>query len=517
MFSIEKNIPLAESKLWQAQRKFFEQEGINAWQGYVPFFVTSNPFIAESYANLITAYLKDLLSQKVLDLKEPLYILELGTGPGQFSFYCLKALQRLLTTPEFKDLTLCYVMTDFTESNIRFWESHKLLQPFLVGTQLKLDFAKFDFDSLEPIVLRHQNKKLETLKNPCIVIGNYIFDSVRQNYFSLEHGALFAQQIETLVPFKDYDQQTQSILSLKEVKIEERPISCDWSTLSTREQPYLQFYETHLQSGLFGLPLGGFDALDFINIFAPQGFMLISSDKGYNSLKEIETRKKLELVTHGSLSLDVNFHALALYFEFLGGSSKLQTYRDGIKTNVFLSRSFNTPYLDQAFSQYCDGFAPADYFYYHRRFRDTQELELNAVLTQLHLSRFDPYVFSLMTDKICEALKKHSYSEVLIDSLSKMILKLYENIYPFEKGMDHYFNLGLVLHTLQRYPEACLHYQASLDHYGKQFANLYNSGLCQYSLGNYAKAKEYFTQALPFDTGKEQRAQIWLKETEKHL
>ena len=162
MQSLEKNIPLSASRLWQAQRDYFSKEGINAWQDQVPFFVTSNPFIAKTYAKLIAAYLKDLTSNP----EEPIYIFELGTGSGQFSFYCLQALLQ-----EMPEANFCYVMTDFTESNIAFWEQQAVLKQFSM-----LDFAQFDCEHPKPIWLRKQKITLNKLKNPCILLGNYIFD-----------------------------------------------------------------------------------------------------------------------------------------------------------------------------------------------------------------------------------------------------------------------------------------------------------------------------------------------------
>jgi SAM-dependent MidA family methyltransferase len=102
---IESNIPLSQSCLWQAQRHYFEEEGIHAWQ-QVPFFVTSNPFIADRYARLIIAYLQDMQH----DPAEPIYIVELGAGTGQFSYYCNLALKKYLQQTRFAG-KICYVMT----------------------------------------------------------------------------------------------------------------------------------------------------------------------------------------------------------------------------------------------------------------------------------------------------------------------------------------------------------------------------------------------------------------------
>lgn len=510
MFSIEKNIPLSQSRLWQAQRDFFNREGINAWQGQVPFFVTSNPFIAECYAKLIIAYLRDLLLHQALDFKDPLYIFELGTGSGQFSFYCIKALKEKLALPEFENLKLCYVLTDFTASNIQFWEQQSAFKT-LQNSSLQIDFAEFDLEHPTPITLRRQSRRLETLQNPCILIGNYIFDSVKQNFYAMEDGKLIEKRIETFLPTEQYDFKTKEIRALNGARIEERPIAYEWGH-SPSEEPYLHFYHEHLQQGLFSLPIGGFAALDFFHTYAPQGFVLISSDKGYNTLTEMSHRQNLELVTHGSFSLDVNFHALSLYFQNLGGQSLLQSYREGMKTNVFLSPNFAIHHLKQAYQETCETLSPADYFQYHRRFRERTELDLELLLTQFHLSRYDPYVFSMFVHKLCDAFLEKPQSKALIDAYCQMIPHFFAHIYPLPQGMDHYFNLGLFLHTLEHYAEAMPYFEASIAHYGESFSNLYNLGVCKYMTKAFAEAKACFEKAKLLEMNNERKAEKWLKQ-----
>ena len=65
-YILEQGHRLSQSLLWKLQRKFFDQQGIEAWrQGTVPHYVTSNPFIANAYAKVIFAFIRDV--QAVLD------------------------------------------------------------------------------------------------------------------------------------------------------------------------------------------------------------------------------------------------------------------------------------------------------------------------------------------------------------------------------------------------------------------------------------------------------------------
>ena len=61
----------------------------------MPHFITCNAFIGRSYAHVLNGFLRDCMGGKNgmgLDPTEPLYIIELGTGSGKFSFFMLKAL-----------------------------------------------------------------------------------------------------------------------------------------------------------------------------------------------------------------------------------------------------------------------------------------------------------------------------------------------------------------------------------------------------------------------------------------
>ena len=109
--TVETDMRLSESCLWDSQKNFYLTQGMNAWNGQVPFFITSNIFFAQECARVLVSYCRDLLDQqdqqdqKKLDLNQPIYILELGAGTGQFSFYCLQELNKLWEEFELKKFT----------------------------------------------------------------------------------------------------------------------------------------------------------------------------------------------------------------------------------------------------------------------------------------------------------------------------------------------------------------------------------------------------------------------------
>ena len=117
---IEDAVRFSKSGLWQAQRSYYDQQGVDAWTDEVPFYVTSNPVIADKYARVTARFFQDWVNRFPESAGQTFYIIELGAGTGQFSFYYLKRITSLLERFRLSGIRFCYVMTDFTSQNIEF-------------------------------------------------------------------------------------------------------------------------------------------------------------------------------------------------------------------------------------------------------------------------------------------------------------------------------------------------------------------------------------------------------------
>ena len=53
--TLESNKRLSTSSVWQAQREYYDTQGIEAWAEEVPCYITTNPFIAHAYASVVFA------------------------------------------------------------------------------------------------------------------------------------------------------------------------------------------------------------------------------------------------------------------------------------------------------------------------------------------------------------------------------------------------------------------------------------------------------------------------------
>ncbi len=106
-----------------------------------------------------------------IDPTHPIYILELGAGSGRFAYHFLKKLWDFFPQSTLRHLTIKYVLSDFSESNLRYWRTHPFLQ--LYFQHGILDIAHFDAQHDLPLHLHLANQTHTTLKNPLIILANY--------------------------------------------------------------------------------------------------------------------------------------------------------------------------------------------------------------------------------------------------------------------------------------------------------------------------------------------------------
>src|SRR5882762_651647 len=106
---LESDVPLSQSVIWRMQRDFYAQRGLRAWtEDLVPQYITNNPFIADVYARIVFGFMRDCMSQTGI----PLEILELGAGPGKFSWLFLRHLTALMRAANIPPESIRYRMTD---------------------------------------------------------------------------------------------------------------------------------------------------------------------------------------------------------------------------------------------------------------------------------------------------------------------------------------------------------------------------------------------------------------------
>ena len=126
-FLLEQEQRFSASVLWQIHRHYYNDSGPAAWDiGAVPHYATCNTYIAQSYAHVVMAYLRDALAASLLDPGQPVYIVELAAGVGRFAFQFLRKFHALKDASSLSRLDVRYVMTDFTMTNVRAWSQQPI-------------------------------------------------------------------------------------------------------------------------------------------------------------------------------------------------------------------------------------------------------------------------------------------------------------------------------------------------------------------------------------------------------
>jgi tetratricopeptide (TPR) repeat protein len=496
---VEKGKRFSECCLWEMQREYFDQEGINAWVNQVPFFITSNVYIASCYAHMVIHFIRDWLSKHPEAKQHPFYIMELGTGSGKFSFHFLTKFYELRQDLGMEDVKFCYIMSDFTKHNIEYWDAHEGFQKFL--NEGLLDFAVFNMETEESINLIKRNQTLTAsdIVNPLIINANYIFDTVSADAFTVSYGKL---------------QELLVTISCEKENLRADGKPKDWESAILEYYPaeikgkrydddnfnaVLDEYRETLTDTSFLIPLGGLKTLKNLQRIASKIF-LISSDKAYSTLDSMDHLDHPRPAFHGSFSMMVNYHAIARYCKHVGGDYVLQSHRKGLKT-VVCSIGFKLDGLPEtavAIKQYVEGLSPADYFNLHRHVSDMyQECNIDTLSTHLLISEWDPQVFMRVNSRICSQIEEADSSTV--EFLAANMPKIMANFYAMPKSDNVPFEIAIFFHTIRRYRKALEYYQLAAPLLGEQFGLVYNISLCRYYLGEPKEALKGFKRSVELD------------------
>lgn len=511
---IEQHKRFSQSALWRMQRDYFDQAGINAWVNQVPFYITSNPFIARCYAETVFAFIQDWLKQHPESINHPFYIMELGTGSGRFSFFFIKTLDQLLQQLGMQDIKIRYVMSDFTKHNIQYWESHHALKPYI--DRNLIDFALYDMETERPITLIrskvHLNK--ETLVNPLVLFANYIFDTVSHDSFTVYEDKLYELLLSLSTDEKNMENNRP---------VDMEKISVDYVINEIKQAYYgdphldsiLEEYKKSLKATSFLFPIGSLHAIKFLKKLSNDKLLILSTDKGYSTVASLDNLGHPSISFHGSFSMMVNFHAISEYCKNSGGDAFLQTSRKGIKTSVFACgfKLNDLPNTYKTINERIEGFSPADYFTLHRRMSDSfQECNLDTIAAHMHLAGWDPHIYLKLTNRVI-SLIKDTDSET-IEFMSHNMSKMAENYYHMPKSECILFEIAVFFHAIKRYEKALYYYQQAEQYVGEQFGLFYNMALCQHHLSHNEAALTSFKRALQFDKDSKETAE-WITFLEK--
>jgi tetratricopeptide (TPR) repeat protein len=520
LFVLEEKQRLSQSLLWQAQRHFFERQGIEAWrQRIVPHYITNNSYLANTYARLVFAFLRDCQAVTVapgeggfppLNLSQPLYIIELGSGSGRLAFHFLKNFLPLFNRSALKEIPIKFVLTDFAEQTLAFWQTHRSLQPFLASGHL--DFAHFDAEQTQELYLRQSGETISpaTLKNPLILLANYFFDSIPQDAFYIEAGQLDEYLVTTISLEAETDFARPDLLQQIEVSYERRPTTADYYDEPDLNH-ILRSYQHRLKDTVLLFPHVALRCLRYFRELSSGRLLLISADKGYSREEDLQGRGDPHLNLHGSFSMMVNYHAIGEYFRLHEGQVHLTGYRPA-NLNISAFLLGQQPFIEtaQAFYEACEQGGPDDFFHLKQGLeKHYGELTLPQLLAALRLSRWDTNLFLGCFPTLLELAE--TASQTWRKELHQAIEQVWDHYYPLGEEKDLAFNLGLLLYALDDYPEALKFFNLSLHEESPDPRTLYNIAVCYHALNQPKVALKYLRQTVTLDPSLESAQALRLK------
>lgn len=382
---------LSQSVIWEIQRAYFLQNGMAAWQkDEVPHDISSNPFMADAYSQLVLSYLKDCHAANQsattgtfpLNYDQPIYIIELGAGSGRLAHHFLHHFHPRFMDSAVSHLPYKLIMTDFVPEIIEFWQNHEKFQPWVEAGLL--DFALFDVQDLRPLTLTisQQTFTPDQIQNPLILLANYFFDSIPQDSFVIEDGQLHENLLTLTSNQPEPDLTDPAIWQRLRLAYETRPAPLPYYTAAS-DNDILNGYTNDLPDTSLSFPSLGLDCLRFWQPFGQGRQLLLASDRGY-ILPDSLVRKDDPMPNlHGSFSLMVNFHAISEFVTRGGGLALYPDhYQDNLQVAAFLLGTIPQDGMEttQAFADTVVQFGPDDFF----ALREAVESFYNAMsLTQL--------------------------------------------------------------------------------------------------------------------------------------
>ena len=503
---LESGKRLSESATWRLQRELFDRSGARAWNdGKVPFHITSNAYIAEAYVALAVRFIHDCAaapagSPLALDRSRPLYVVELGAGHGYFGYLFLCKLLELRDAIPFAMPPVCYVLTDFTDSNVDAWLAHERLRPFIDAGML--DVARFDAERDAELHLQRSGVTLRpgAAGNPLIVVANYVFDSLSHDVFRVVRGQLEEGLATLRLSAAPAGRDQGELLERIDVTYDYKPVAdpAAYYPGDPSASRILADYARRLGDTAFTFPLGGVRCVQRLGELSGGRMLVLTADKGHARELDLVGLGDPSIAHHHSVSMMVNYHALGELVAQRGGFMLSQEPRNASLEICVLALTAGQPLPETrlAFAQWMERIGPTDVY----RIVDLlplDKMDVDQLLAVLRMAAWDPVTFIAMARDF-NRVAADAYLEQLT-RLRAALQRVWALHFPLPNAKDVAFEIGYVYYGMRRYREATAFYQRSLALYGPHHTTFFNLGLCAFQQGKHDEALAWFDRALELD------------------
>jgi hypothetical protein len=504
---LEKDVPISQSLIWRWQRDSYARRGLKSWtEDRVPHFITNNPFFAEIYARIVFGFVCDCLDSagknfQPVSPEHPLRILELGAGPGKFSFLFLRHLEALLRAKAIAPTVVRYCMSDCSQGLIEAWQTKKELAAFveqgilqfeLIDAGQEMDSAFLRGDASQPVE-----------RAPLVVIANYVLDSLPYDAFVIEGGKLSELLQTSSTAAREGNHGAPEALSLLQFSYKNVETGRDryadqfWNEI-------LETYRLRLSGATVLFPSQALRTFADLAKYTDGTMLLLVADKGIvNEAGLLLSRGNPAYEFHSAdcFSQMVNFDAIAKYFAATGGDTFLPD-KDSSSLYIcaFLQRQPGSsfPATRAAYQEAKSAIGADDLFALLAWLNPhMEEMSVSQILALLRLSRWDPTAFLRVFPVLQRQLRNLSAER---NDVREAVLRTWANHFPLVPGDNVLaFYCGIILLELQFFAEASSMLKQSQELLGRSAATSYNLGLCSMGEGRSPDALALMIEACELD------------------
>lgn len=502
----KKRYRFSEAPIWDMQRKYYEEQGTKAWNNdQVPQYITSNPMIAAAYAEMIFAFLQDRANKGYCS--EPVFIVELGAGAGRLAYHVLHELCQLkdyagISLPSFR-----YIMTDLAINNVMAWKEHPALQSFI--TDGLLDFAQFDavHDTILNLVVSDTTISEGDLKQPLIIVANYLFDSIPQELIYVGDGQIY--EADVYVEYPEHNDSLKPSEWLNQITLHyeyRRALEYEQETYPYRD--VISIYQEQLEDSHILFPAAGITCLERLNLLSQTGFLLITADKGDHLLDNWKFAEPPELILHGSFSLTANYHAIQHVFEQKGAAALFPPHHyKNINVGCILNldKPMDYPNMRLAYRRCIERFGPDEFFSMKEWVdRNQDSMGLQQILSFWRLGGYDAEFFIQSTKRISSLLPDANDEEK--QDMLRGIQRMWSSYYVMEQRYDLALDAGLMLFEMEMYEHSKRYLEISVLQDQDEVAStvFYCLAICCFELELVEDALRYIRKLLELEPDHEE-------------
>ncbi|MEM6456360.1 MAG: tetratricopeptide repeat protein [Acidobacteriota bacterium] len=500
-------------------RAYYEQQGVEAWRkGIVPHYITSNPFIAQSYARQIVGLIRDLVRDGWSPDKgdAPLHVVELGAGSGRFSFLLLRAIEERLELLALPRTCVRYVATDLVDKNVAYMREHPQFVPFFDDG--RFDVAQLNLETGDRLLLQRSETTIGPgdLARPLVLIGNYIFDSLTHDMFRVERGALIEIQTRLRGPAPDAEASgappeapagTDTDPSFRGLRLEnqDRPVDGAYYDDPVIDD-LLDHYRTVLDAACVLMPIGAIRAMRRMAALADGRMMVLSSDKAFQKPADFDPQLPY-LALHGSASMTLNLHALGAVTTRQGGEALMPTAYAASLSSATLLWGFDRVEPREvrlAFRETFGVFSPDDFFAIGRMLQTSIEsMRVEDIVAYVRYGHWDADVLHHALARLTALVQEDGVSSYVEDTLLEAIERVWANHYHLGEQNNLPHHIGRLLEAMGHHAEALRYHRASRQRYQDHPAILLRIAVCQQALGDLDAARSTLLEALTLDPAHE--------------